>query len=183
MPSLDRHSLQRHGLLQAVARYHHRAPCVGYIDTNQFSAHTDTHLFCRPPHRTPVRVSALPRDPAHAEIAKLQQNIHAPGDRPDDEPEDERELRELTQTQLALKRRLANRLHGAQERHGRLVGLLKTLWLHVSDLRAQSAQQSMESDTVSGKIRALCEDIDRQITASQEAERIVASGSGGVNNG
>ena len=37
--------------------------------------------------------------------------------------------------------------------------------------------------TVSGKIRALCEDIDRQITASQEAERIVASGSGGVNNG
>ena len=128
-------------------------------------------------------IQRLARDADPSEIAKLQQKLQALGDRPDDEPEDERELRELTQTQLALTRRLANRLHGAQERHGRLVGLLKTLWLHVSDLRAQSAQQSMESDTVSGKIRALCEDIDRQITASQEAERIVASGSGGVNNG
>ena len=118
-------------------------------------------------------IQRLSRDADPSEIAKLEQKLQALGDPKDGEPSEERQLRELSQTQLDLTRRLAERLHAAKERHLSLVGLLKTLWLQIANLRAQSAREAFDSQEVSGKIRALCDEIEGYVAATEETARVL----------
>jgi hypothetical protein len=118
-------------------------------------------------------IQRLSRDADPSEIAKLEQKLQALGDPEDGEPDEERQLRELTQTQLDLTRRLAERLHAAKQRHRSLVGLLKTLWLQIADLRAQSAREAFDSGEVSSKIRAICDEIEGYVAATEETARVL----------
>ena len=118
-------------------------------------------------------IQRLSRDADPSEIAKLEQKLQALGDPVAGEPDEERELRALTQTQLELTRRLAGRLYAAKDRHAKLVGLLKTLWLQIADLRAQSAREAFDSGEVSGKIRALCDEIEGYVAATEETARML----------
>ena len=118
-------------------------------------------------------IQRLSRDADPSEIAKLEQKLQALGDPKAGEPNEERQLRELTQTQLELTRRLAERLHTAKERHTKLVGLFKTLWLQNANLRAQSAREAFDSGEVSGKIRALRDEIEGYVAATEETARML----------
>jgi len=124
-------------------------------------------------HAVEREIQRLSRDADPSEIAKLEQKLQALGDPVAGEPDEERELRALTQTQLELTRRLAGRLYPAKDRHAKLVGLLKTLWLQIENLRAQSAREAFDSGEVSGKIRALCDEIEGYVAATEETARVL----------
>ena len=59
------------------------------------------------------------------------------------------------------------------ERRERFLDLLKTPWFQVSDLRAQSAQESFNASEITGKIRAVCEDVDHK--ASFQVPSVISS--------
>jgi phage baseplate assembly protein gpV len=80
---------------------------------------------------------------------------------------------QLLSRQLDLAQRLASQLNDARERRERLLGLLKTLWLQLAELRAGSARQWLATDEISGKIRAVCEDIERHVAALEETARVL----------
>ena len=121
-------------------------------------------------------IERLSRDADPTEIAKLAERLLAFERELGAENDDERQMRELTQSQLDLMRRLAGRLEAAQDRKTRMLNLLKTLWLQVADLRAQSAQEEFDGSEISGKIRSLNEEIEIYVESAKEAETLLQSG-------
>ncbi len=77
--------------------------------------------------------------------------------------------------QLELAKRMRRRLEDVSNRRARLKDLLKNLWVHVSALQAETAKASTGDGDVSGKVRALCEDIQRQVSARDEATSLLAN--------
>jgi hypothetical protein len=67
-------------------------------------------------------------------------------------------LRTLLQKELELIRGLAERMEEAKEIRSRRMEMLRTLSLHLSALRARSAETG-EPGTVTDRVRALCDDI------------------------
>ena len=107
------------------------------------------------------------------EVSKLEARLEALGDPTGGKDDFDADMRELIQNQLLLHRRLAERLESAKERHGRMKELLKLLWLNVSDLRAQHSQEAHDASEITGKIRTLCEDIGRHVTATEETVEVL----------
>ena len=79
--------------------------------------------------------------------------------------EEQAPLRSLLEKQLELIRDLSARVDEAQQRRDRRVETLKTLALHVTTLRSRVTVAPSEVRLVSENVRALCEEIARQVTA------------------
>ena len=54
-----------------------------------------------------------------------------------------------------------------REQRGRLADLPLTLWLQVANLRAEAAHDSLAVTEISGRIKALCGDIDAHVKAAE----------------
>ena len=109
-------------------------------------------------------------------MARLEEKLAILTEQQSVENEDDRQMRELVQHQLDLMRRLAGRLEAAQDRKTRMLDLLKTLWLQVADLRAQSAQEEFDSSEITDKISLLNEEIEIYVESAKETETILRSG-------
>jgi hypothetical protein len=109
-------------------------------------------------------IATLARDGDPAEVARIEQKLGAlSAVEPDP---DEQEMRGLLKSQLELVRRLGSRLEVAAERRAQLIDTLKTLWLQVANLRAQTAEESLEGREVTDRIHRLCAAIEEH--ADQE---------------
>ncbi len=101
----------------------------------------------------------LARDADPAEVARLEQRLSTMEGYATDV--DEPQMRMLLESQLELLRRLSARLDGATTQRGHRIGMLRTLALYVADLRARTAEDSLESGEVTANIRALCDAIEQ----------------------
>jgi predicted Ser/Thr protein kinase len=116
-------------------------------------------------------IATLARDGDPAEVARIEQKLAAlSAVEPDP---DEQEMRGLLKSQLELVRRLGSRLEVAAERRTQLIDTLKTLWLQVANLRAQTAEESLEGREVTDRIHRLCAAIEEH--ADQEVRTPVDS--------
>ena len=70
-----------------------------------------------------------------------------------------RELRETLTNQRDLLKRLADQLADTMHRRQRLFDLLRTLWLHVANLRADVARDTIADADLSGRIRSVVSEI------------------------
>jgi hypothetical protein len=99
-------------------------------------------------------ITTLARDVDPAEVSRLEQRLFVIDETATDD--DEQQMRVLLERQLELLRRLAARLESATAQRARHIGMLRTLALYVANLRAQTAEESLESGEVTSQIRALC---------------------------
>ena len=83
-------------------------------------------------------------------------------------------MRELLSNQLKLVRRMADVLEHSTARRSHLMEMLNTLWLQMGNPRAEAARESSESEQVTGKIRAICEEIERHAEATEEVDQLVS---------
>ena len=51
--------------------------------------------------------------------------------------------------------------------------LLKTLWLHVVNLKARATDTSFDSGEISDKIHAITEDVQRYVEAADETVKLL----------
>jgi hypothetical protein len=77
-------------------------------------------------------------------------------------PDESAPLRALLEKQLELVRGLAARIEDAKATRNHRAEMLKTLALHVASLPTRSAQAPAEVDSLSDRVRALCDEIGRQ---------------------
>ena len=118
-------------------------------------------------------IESLERDQASADLAGIESKMEDLGPELEGDSDERRLMRRLLSRQLDLAQRLASQLNEARNRRERLLGLLKTLWLQLAELRAGSARQWLATDEISGKIRAVCEDIERHVAALEETARVL----------
>ena len=119
------------------------------------------------------RIESLARDADPAEQARLEKRLAELGGSQPGESDAQRRMRALVEEQLGLGRSLTDQLAAATARRDRLVDLLKTLWLHVANLRARATEASFDSGEISSKIRVISEDIQRYVEASDETVRLL----------
>ena len=124
-----------------------------------------------------AEILQLARDSNPAELAQVEQKLAALGDAVSDH-EARRKMRALLEGQRDLLRGLADQLSAATQRRAQLADLLKTLWLQVASLRAEAACEALGASEITGRIRALCEEIARHAQAAAEV-RAIARGGGG----
>ena len=118
-------------------------------------------------------LSKLEGDVDRAELEKLEARIEK---LTGSTSEHDLKMLELLEGQAELFRQLETRSRDAMARRDRVVELLRTLWLQVSNLRAQSAKDSFDTAEITGEIRSLCQDIERHVSAGQEAESLLKDG-------
>lgn len=70
--------------------------------------------------------------------------------------------------QLELAQDLGDQLDEARERRARLLTMLETLWLQISNLKAHSAVEDLDTSEISQKVHAIAEDVQRYQEASEE---------------
>jgi hypothetical protein len=104
-------------------------------------------------------IAMLARDADSSEVSRLEQRLSALADHVMDS--DEQQMRVLLEGQLELLRRLSSRLDGATAHRAHCIGMLRTLALYLANLRAQTAEESLESEEVTTHIRALCAAIEQ----------------------
>ncbi len=119
------------------------------------------------------RIESLARDADPAEQARLEKRLAELGGSQPGESDAQRRMRALVEEQLGLGRSLTDQLAAATARRDRLLDLLKTLWLHVANLRARATEASFDSGEISSKIRVISEDIQRYVEASDETVRLL----------
>jgi hypothetical protein len=110
-----------------------------------------------------AELAELSRDADPAERAKLEQKLSAVGSRGG-------QLRELLVGQIALLDSLEARRRQLGDDRERYVAMLKSIWLQVATLRAESAQASLSATEVTGRVRALRDELERQRAARVEVE-------------
>ncbi len=79
----------------------------------------------------------------------------------------------MIKQQLELAEGLADQLEETRERRNRLLAMLETLWLQVSNLKAQSAAAGFDTSEISQQVRAIAEDVQRYRAASEEAGKLL----------
>ena len=91
-------------------------------------------------------------------------------------------MRKLLHGQHDLLRQLSAQFDGAAQRREHLRALMKTLWLQLAALRAETAADAAASSDVTGRIRANCNEIAIQAEGGRHgAEAGVGGGAGIVN--
>ena len=103
-------------------------------------------------------IAMLARDADPIEVSRLEQRLSWLDDGADDD--DEQQMRRLSEQQLELLRRLTARLESATSQRSHHVGMLRTLSLYLANLRARTAEETLDSGEVTSKIRALCDAIE-----------------------
>lgn len=99
-----------------------------------------------------TEIGALARDVGPNDLAALEQRLAGLGD-PASEPASRRELRDMLSKQRDLVQRIGEQVRDGLTRRERLLELLKTLWLQITALRADAANEGAARDAVSGRIR------------------------------
>ncbi len=123
---------------------------------------------------TEEEIERLARDVTPGDLQSARDKLQTLGPPRDGEDEEQRRMRELTASQLELFERLEQRLHAASDRRDRMIELLRTLWLHLAELRAGTAQDASESSEVTQEIRVICGDIRVFADAQEEVTDLLA---------
>jgi predicted Ser/Thr protein kinase len=118
-----------------------------------------------------AEIATLARDADPVEVAHIEQKLAAFSAAEVDS--DEQQMRALLKSQLELVRRLSARLESAVEHRVQLIDMLKTLWLQIANLRAQTAEESLEGREVTERIHRLCTAIEEHV--DQEARALADS--------
>jgi serine/threonine protein kinase len=116
-------------------------------------------------------MAKLAEDSDPAEQKRLEDRIAAINVA--DAPE-QAQMRELYVAQLALIRRMSDRLDEVSGRRARVYELLRMLWLQLADLRGEAARNDAQSD-VTGRIRSVIADAARASAAYQELNPITSN--------
>ena len=103
-------------------------------------------------------IAMLARDADPIEVSRLEQRLSWLDENAIDD--DEQQMRLLSEQQLELLRRLTTRLEAATSQRAHHVGMLRTLSLYLANLRARTAEETLDSGEVTSKIRALCDAIE-----------------------
>ena len=117
----------------------------------------------------------LARNVEPGEEERLRDKIAALAPSPG-RPDDSAPLRALLEKQLELVHALGGRIEEARATRNRRTEMLKTLALHVASLRARSVQAPAEVASLSDRVRALCDDIERQAQPVPSASVGTAAG-------
>jgi hypothetical protein len=121
-----------------------------------------------------LQITAIERDVDLPELARLEQRLAASANVATPDAGDAQAMRALLTSQLELLRRMQTRLEDARSRRDRIHEGLRTLWLQVADLRALAAQNNTSATDVTGRLRALCEEMQRQTNAADSVAALVA---------
>jgi predicted Ser/Thr protein kinase len=116
-----------------------------------------------------AELTNLARDADPKELEAVELKLQALGTEAADEGEMRREKRALLVHQRELQHRLNQRLAAVNDRRARLLDLLRTMWLQLANLRAEAARDAVEVTEVSGRVKALCIEIDAQVQAGEIA--------------
>ena len=119
------------------------------------------------------KLAGLLTDADPVEAARLNERLQALGGSTEMEDEDQQRMRLLLEEQVALYHKLEDRLKRANERRTHLTDMLRSLWLQTANLRAQSASNYLDNNEITGKIRAVCEDIERHVNATEETVKVL----------
>ena len=114
-----------------------------------------------------AELAKLARDADPQELEAVEAKLRALGSEPADEDEVRRQKRAVLVPQRELLRKLSQRLAEVTERRVRLVDLLRTMWLQVATLRAEAAHDTMAATEISGRVKALCADVDAHVRAAE----------------
>ena len=120
-------------------------------------------------------LGGLARSADPAELARLERRLAILDADRAEETEEQRRMRGLLSDQLELIRRLRARLDAATTRRAHLISMLRTLWLHLAELRAQNAREVDMSAEVTAPVRELCAEIGRRVDAGVEIERLLVA--------
>jgi hypothetical protein len=118
-------------------------------------------------------IQSLTREGDLADVDRIERELAGLGEATDADSDARRQMRRLLVGQLELAGTLQRRKQEAVERCSRWENMLRTLWLQMANLRAQSATEALDSAAITGKIRALCEDIARHTAASEETVKLL----------
>lgn len=122
-------------------------------------------------------IAMLARDASPNEIAAVEQRLAAL-DEAADEPASRRDLREMLTRQRDLLRRLADQLVTTMSRRERFFGLLRTLWLQTSTLRADAARDVVVDPELTGRIHLVVAEIAAYVDAVATMRADAPSGGG-----
>ena len=111
--------------------------------------------------------------PASLVIVFFGERLDALGDPDGAEPAGKKKMRDMFGQQLELAQDLSDQLNEAQERRARLLTMLETLWLQVSNLKAQSVVEDFDTSEISQKVRAIADDVQRYHEASEETVKLL----------
>ena len=106
-----------------------------------------------------AEIETLARDSNPTELLNVEQRLRALGEREPGEPTARDAMRKLLRGQHDLLRQLSAQFDGAAQRREHLRALMKTLWLQLAALRAETAADAAASSDVTGRIRANCNEI------------------------
>jgi hypothetical protein len=130
------------------------------------------HELARVVAAVDAELSELARHADPAERARLEQKLSAMPTATLDESASRRQVRDLISGQIALIDQLEARRRALADERERFVALLKSVWLQVASLRAESASASLSATEITGRVRALRDEIARQRLARTEVERL-----------
>lgn len=119
------------------------------------------------------RIESLARDADPAEQTRLERRLAELGESQPGESDAQRRMRALVEEQLELGRSLTDQLAASRARRDRLLDLLKTLWLHVVNLKARATETAFDSGEISDKIHAITEDVQRYVKAADETVKLL----------
>jgi predicted Ser/Thr protein kinase len=114
-----------------------------------------------------AELAKLAQDADPQELEAVEAKLRALGPEAADEGEARRQKRALLAGQRDLLRQLDQRLAEVTDRRARLVDLLRTMWLQVANLRAEAAHDTLAVTEISGRIKALCTEIDAHVKAAE----------------
>ena len=120
-----------------------------------------------------AELAKLAQDADPQELEAVEAKLHALGPETPDEGDVRRQKRGLLVSQGELLRELNQRLAEVTDRRARLLDLLRTMWLQLANLRAEAAHDTLAVTEVSGRIKALCIEIDAHLRAA-ETVRVIA---------
>jgi len=114
-----------------------------------------------------AELANLARDADPQELAAIEERLRAIGPDAADEGDVRRQKRALLVNQRDLLRQLDARLATLGERRARLLDLMRTMWLQLANLRAEAAHDTLAVTEISGRIKALCTEIDAHVKAAE----------------
>jgi tRNA A-37 threonylcarbamoyl transferase component Bud32 len=143
-----------HAYLQSVLRFGNELP--GPLRPLGGEAAVAARMLLASIEEVDREIAELARSLESGEQERLTAKIAALGGGADSAP-----LRTLLERELELIRGLAERVEEANETRNRRMEMLRSLSLHLADLRARSAESS-DSSAVTDRVRALCDTIAAQ---------------------
>jgi predicted Ser/Thr protein kinase len=110
-------------------------------------------------------LASLAKEVRHEDVVAVERRIADFGPERSDEPSVRREIRQMHQQQLAVLQRLQRQVEEGQTRREQLAGLLRTLYLQVSELNVE-AKKLTDVDT--SAVRAIVDQMAREVEGLKE---------------